>query len=941
MMNNNLKILWDYPQLCSAVLSFAERIGNATLRKIFVQCSLNTLTTTVKQAEDDVYLITGDINAMWLRDSSAQVMHYLELAPDAPDVGRLVKGLVRRQMRYILRDPYANAFNFEPNGKGHPEDETDRKDPIVFERKFELDSLCYPIFLACNYCDKTGDGSIFDKTFFEACGRVLDTFETEQRHHERSEYFHYRPTEAPELSVPGHGRGGRCAVTGMVWSGYRPSDDPCTYAYFIPGNMFVAVTMRRLAQVSEKNGEQAVAVRAAALAEAVEKGIRDHATVRHPKFGTIYAFETDGLGNYNLMDDANVPSLLGLPYIGWCGADDEIYQNTRRFVLSEENPWYHSGKALSGIGSPHTPGRYVWPISLMMEGLTETDAARVNEIVKILASTTDGTGYMHESVHADDASDYSRPWFAWANSLFSYFLIRQADKIDCIRNHMTGGKIMKKSSAVLAAVLAGVMAFSVTACTENGEKDPGTTPPPTETTLETLYERADYLARGVDDHYATYESDGVSVVGYYNAIEGGTDALANCYEYSSLIDMALRLYITSTTEAQKTYYKTLLDGYVDGLRFFEGSGEIMSTHGTRDWEGLYNVYRNEIPNTGNVSTDMVYDDLMWLIRAFVEIEKATGDASYITRAEHLAKACLDGWDSTKGGIGGITWGPTYNSKHTCSNAPFIIALCGLAEYYKDSDAKVTAEDTVYVEQTFGQEHVEWENMVGWSKYDYYLYWAKAVYDFTYSYLRASDYTFADNLRHDRNPVTDANATGGGYWYFDPYTGSSEGSKYTYNVGAMISGAAGLYGLTGDETYLTQGRMMAEGAYDYFVKTVEVDGQEMQMYDCRTTLLFNSVLMQGYLDLADVCKEKAPAQNDEIQQQLATFVKPFKTSINYAFDNYLLNRTLPHNYLQGWLYADSGSGGADTFDTHKDVKDAAATPIILAMLVQYENNHGML
>lgn len=500
---------------------------------------------------------------------------------------------------------------------------------------------------------------------------------------------------------------------------------------------------------------------------------------------------------------------------------------------------------------------------------------------------------------------------------------------------------MKKTAIAIASVLmAGAMLFGTAAC--SGKADgPGETPggeTPSAPT-ETIYDRADLLARAVDDHYATYEDGEIFVSGYYNALEGGTDALANCYEYSSLITMATRMYAVSKDEEKKEYYKGLIDGYVDGLKYFEGSGTVTSTHGTYEWDGLYNVYRKDVAGTGEISTDMVYDDLMWLIRDYVEIYDLTGDESYLQKAEYLAKSCLDGWDSTSGGIGGIVWGPTYNSKHTCSNGPFISALCRLAEIYEDSDAKVTADDTVYGEQTFGQGRISWDNMVGMSKHDYYLYWAEKVYDFVYTYLRESDYTFADNLRHDQRTVNDDAAPGGRYFYFEAYGGANEGSKYTYNVGSMISGAAGLYRLTGDEQYLLQGRLMAEGAHHYFVKTVEVDGSEMQMYDCRTTLLFNSVLLQGYLDLADASKSMKAESDAEVQTQLAGYARVFKTSINYAFDNYLLNRTLPHNYLQGWLY--SGNGGSDTFDSHKDVKDAAATPIMLAMLAQYEEGHGTL
>ena len=432
-MKINEEILKEYPRLHDRILSFAERITNESLREMFVKCSLNTLTTTVHATADDVYLITGDIDAMWLRDSSAQVLQYLEIAPDTKDVQNLIKGLLRRQFRCVLSDPYANAFNFEANGQGHNEDECGERNPLVFERKFELDSLCYPLFLAFRYYRYTKDKTVFGGHFAKAAEKILDVFETEQYHCEKSEYYHYRPTETPEFSVPNRGKGDPCEYTSMVWSGYRPSDDPCIYGYFIPGNAFVAVVMRELKDIALLLGNKPMAERAEKLGRAVKKGIAEYGIVHHPKYGNIYAYETDGFGNHNLMDDANVPSLLGLPYIGWCDTQDEIYQNTRRFVLSTDNPYFHRGSAITGIGSPHTPGPYVWPISLMTEGLTSDDEERINKIVNKLMQTTDGTGYMHESINAENASHYSRPWFAWANSLFAYFLIKKADKISYIK----------------------------------------------------------------------------------------------------------------------------------------------------------------------------------------------------------------------------------------------------------------------------------------------------------------------------------------------------------------------------------------------------------------------------------------------------------------------------------------------------------------------------
>lgn len=429
----NQEILKDYPKLYEAVKSFAERIEDKTLKEMFVKCSLNTLLTTVRQGVSDTYLITGDIDAMWLRDSSAQVLQYLEIAPEAEDVQKLIKGLLRRQFKCILSDPYANAFNFEANGNGHNEDECGPRNPLVFERKFELDSLCYPLFLAHRYFSYTKDTSVFDSVFVNVVKLILDVFETEQEHHEKSGYFHYRPTEIPELSIPCKGKGEPCAKTGMVWSGYRPSDDPCMYGYFIPGNAFISVVMGELIEICGVIGNDEISVRAKKLKADVEQGIEKYGIIFHPKYGKMYSYETDGLGNHNFMDDANIPSLLGLPYIGWCSADDEIYRNTRAFALSSDNPYFYRGKVLTGIGSPHTPGSYVWPISLMMEALTTDNAERINEIVDILIKTTDGTGYMHESVNVDDASLYSRPWFAWANSLFAYLLLKKADKIDSIK----------------------------------------------------------------------------------------------------------------------------------------------------------------------------------------------------------------------------------------------------------------------------------------------------------------------------------------------------------------------------------------------------------------------------------------------------------------------------------------------------------------------------
>ena len=498
---------------------------------------------------------------------------------------------------------------------------------------------------------------------------------------------------------------------------------------------------------------------------------------------------------------------------------------------------------------------------------------------------------------------------------------------------------MKKSFIKVGAlIMAGTLACGVTACQVDNPDDNKPDDSGMSTATMTTYEIADYLARGTDAHYATYDSEGnVAVAGYYNALEGGTDAYANCYEYGALIGMANRMYDVSEGE-NKAYYKKLLDGYIAGLDYYDGTGYITSTHGKQQWAHIYGVPRSDYKFQNSVEGDkMVYDDLMWLARYFVEAYSYnTSETSYLEKAEYLTKCCLDGWDSTKNGAGGITWGPAYVTKHACSNGPILSVLGGLAEIYKDSEARVTEDDTVFVEQTFGHNDLEWKNWVGEKKYDYYLYWLQTIYDWCWANLRSSDYCFIDLRGDSRTIIKDNNALGGEYWKFGGRLDSGSAAKYTYNTGSVLSGAAWLYRLTADEQYLQQGRLMAEGAYHRFVKTVTVDGEEHKMYECTSSLLFNSVLLQGYAELADAVKKVAPANKDTIiNDEISTYVRVFKTSINYAFDNHLLNRSLPQNYIQGWLY------GNNTMDTHKDVKDAAATPEMLAIIVQYEKNHGKI
>jgi len=393
------------------------------LPQMFADTFANTFSSTLKpQADDSVFVITGDIPAMWLRDSAAQVRVYLPLAKTDPQFAALISGVVKRQAQCVLIDPYANAFNEAPNGHCHNRDETNMG-PWIWERKYELDSLCAPLLLAHDLWAATGQTDHLDESFLAAAKLIVETITREQRH-ENSAY-RFRRFNCPASDTLSHGGlGSPVGYTGMSWSGFRPSDDSCRYHYLVPANMMAVVALEKLGTLPF--GDAALRARASALANEIRNGIEEHGKVRHAKFGDIYAYEVDGLGNFNLMDDANVPSLLAMPYMGYCKVDDPTYQATRALVLSAGNPYCFAGKAARGIGSPHTPDQYIWPISLCMQGLTSTSRDEQLALLEILIATDAGTGLMHESFHKDDPKQFTRPWFAWANSLFAEFVMKMA-----------------------------------------------------------------------------------------------------------------------------------------------------------------------------------------------------------------------------------------------------------------------------------------------------------------------------------------------------------------------------------------------------------------------------------------------------------------------------------------------------------------------------------
>ena len=390
------------------------------LMQVFENCYTNTIDKAVQKKEDGTaHVITGDIPAMWLRDSAAQMRPYLFLAKENEEIRELIARVVRRQFQFICIDAYANAFNESPNGACWEKDDPNQ-DPWVWERKFEVDSLCYPVQLAYLLWKNTGCKSQFDKNFFMGIEKIFQVFRTEQFHEEISVYRFQRKNAWFRDTLSREGKGALVkSGIGLIWSGFRPSDDACTYGYLIPSNMFVVVIMGYLEEMArEVFHDEEMAKEAARLREQVREAVEKEGKIDTEEFGTIYAYETDGYGMYQLMDDANVPSLLAMEYLGY-PAEPQAAENTRRFILSDANPFYYKGIKAAGVGSAHTPTGYIWHIAMAMQGLTSKSREEKRKILEKMVSTTGGKGVMHEGFFCDDDTRYTREWFSWANAMYA------------------------------------------------------------------------------------------------------------------------------------------------------------------------------------------------------------------------------------------------------------------------------------------------------------------------------------------------------------------------------------------------------------------------------------------------------------------------------------------------------------------------------------------
>jgi meiotically up-regulated gene 157 (Mug157) protein len=405
-----------------------KNIGNKEIAWLFGNCFPNTLDTTVDfeviDGKPDTYVITGDIDAMWLRDSTAQVWPYIPLCHKDKHLQELIKGVINRQTKCILLDPYANAFFKDVHKESEWKSDLTEMKPGIHERKWEIDSLCYPVRLAHGYWKETGDTSVFDADWKQAMKLIVKTFKEQQRFDGKGPYSFQRTTAWATDGVPLSGYGYPVKPNGLICSVFRPSDDSTLFPYLIPSNFFAVEALGQLNTLFSLPAltDKAFAAEAKALQTQVKSALQKHGIIQHPQLGRIIAFEVNGFGSFHMMDDANVPSLLSLPYLGAFAPGDPLYLNTRKVVLSENNPFFYKGKAAEGVGGPHTGTDTIWPMSIILRGITSTNDAEIKTCINMLQKTHAGTGFIHESIHKDDASKFTRKWFAWANTLFGEFI---------------------------------------------------------------------------------------------------------------------------------------------------------------------------------------------------------------------------------------------------------------------------------------------------------------------------------------------------------------------------------------------------------------------------------------------------------------------------------------------------------------------------------------
>lgn len=399
------------------IKEISSYIVDKDLSRLFINCFPNTLDTTVyyreRNAKDSTYIVTGDIPAMWLRDSTAQLWPYLDFLKQDARLIKLFRGLINKQAKCICLDPYANAFKRSRSGEIR-----------VFEQKWELDSLMYFIRLSYFYWKKTHDISVFNKEWERAIEKIIQTIDDQSNPETMPAYKYRTADDCPEiLNLVGFGN--PVINSYLIRSAFRPSDDATIFQYHIPSNCFAVTSLQHLAKIYKvvfQNYKKAK--KFSTRARKIKHDIKKYGIITNKEGKKLFAYEVDGFGGQLLMDDANAPSLLSLPYFKYLDIADEVYQNTREFILSTSNPYYFKAKNARGIGSSHTNYGNIWPMGVIMQAITSNNSAEIKTCLKILLKTHANKYFMHESFSKNNPNNFTRDWFAWANSLFGELILK-------------------------------------------------------------------------------------------------------------------------------------------------------------------------------------------------------------------------------------------------------------------------------------------------------------------------------------------------------------------------------------------------------------------------------------------------------------------------------------------------------------------------------------
>ncbi|KAF2129547.1 glycoside hydrolase family 125 protein [Dothidotthia symphoricarpi CBS 119687] len=463
---------FESPLVEKVIKDMNKKMVDKDLARIFENAFPNTLDTTVRWHVDGTvkhkpskrywdpaawqgpqsFIVTGDINAEWLRDSTNQLAQYQLLAKKDKDIHQLILGAINTQAEYVIGSPYCNAFQPPPPSGLNPTFQSgdDNVHPayepsFVFECKYELDSLAHFLSLSNQFHNHTGSTEFVNGRWLLALDTLLDvltaqskpTFNEKTSAFQRNEYTFQRHTNigTETLSLSGVGNPLNSG-TGLVRSAFRPSDDATILGFFIPANAMIAVELERTAQLLEKSGKKNVAELVSDWGKTISKGVWEHGVVQHKKYGEVFAFEVDGYGSSIIMDDANLPSLLALPLLGFVDTDNKVYQNTRKMILEKSgNPYYLTGKHFGGIGGPHVGLQNAWPMSVLVQAMTSDDDDEITECLAAVKRVS-RLGLVHETINVNHGTDYTRSWFAWANSVFAQTILDLAQR----KPHLLFGK---------------------------------------------------------------------------------------------------------------------------------------------------------------------------------------------------------------------------------------------------------------------------------------------------------------------------------------------------------------------------------------------------------------------------------------------------------------------------------------------------------------------